>query len=223
MTSLQAYERFLIKLNRTDSNANVNVPKGKFVVIYNEQKNRWLKEKLKKKLSTDELDELRELLVDDAQLQFDKKHYNYVDFKLPEDFFHFSSSYTVASKGDCKGRILDNWNTKGLDIRLLLRDPNNKPSFEYEETLISFGNRKVKVYFDGFTVNKVYLNYYKSPSEIDIEGYINSLNEPSANKNPDISDWLVDEIINRCVLEVTRNVEDGEGVQFAKNRVDTEE
>lgn len=224
MIALQAYERFLVKLNKNDTNANVNVPKGRFVVIYNEQSKRWLKEKLKQKLSTDELDELSTLLVDPIEpLVKLNKHFDHVDFQVPNDFFQASSSYVIASKGECKGRVLDNWNTKGKNIRILLRDENNKPSFEYEETLFGVSDGKIKVYFDDFEIDEVFLSYYRTPKDIDITGYINSLNQPSTNIDPDLPDMAINEIISRCVTEVTRNVGDPQGFQFSKERQQTEE
>ncbi len=224
MTSLQAYQNFLIKVNRNDSNSNINVPKGKFVVLFNEHSKRWLKQKLKRKLSTNELDELSSLLVDDFQLSLlGNKHIDHYDFELPDDFFDISSSFSIVEKGECT-RALDNWPVKDKNIRVLLRDSNFKPSFEYEETLCTAANNKLKVYFDDFKIKETYLSYYKQPKDIDIAGYITVDNQPSITIDPDdLPDFAVNEIVNRCALEVNGITENVEGFQISKDRITTEE
>lgn len=222
MTSLEAYENFLIKVNRNDSNSNVHVPKGKFVVLYNEQAPKWLKQKLKFKVANNEINELNSLLVDDISLELVRFHIDHYDFKLPDNFFDISSSFSIATKGSCS-RTLDNWPVKDKDIRVLLRDSNNKPSFEYEETLCTAANNNLKVYVDGFKIKDVYLSYYKQPKNIDIEGYINLNNQPSTNIDPDLPDFAVKEIVSRCALEFHGISENQDGFQVSKDRILTEE
>lgn len=221
-TSLQAYNSFLIKSNREDTNSNIHVSKGKFVVIYNEQAIRWMKEKFKRKLSSSELDELSDLLVDNFEVIKVGKHQGHIDFKLPDDYFSLASSFSQAVRGNCK-RVLTNWKAKPHDIPVLLKDENNNPSFDFEETLLSIAGKKIKVYFDDFKVDKVYINYYRFPKNIDIEGYINIDGSASTTINPELSDLAVNEIINRCAKEVMRTSEKQEGFLLAKERVETEE
>lgn len=222
MTSLEAYESFLIKVNRNDSNANVNVPKGKFVILFNEQAKKWLKQKLKKKISTNELDELNDLLVDDALLTSLGKHHDHYDFSLPDNFFDISSCFSVATKGECE-RVLDNWPIKDKNIRVLLRDANYKPSFDFEESLCTAVNNKLKVYFDDFEITETYLTYYREPRNIDLDGYIKSNNQPSQNIDPDLPDFAINEIVSRCALEVQAITENPQGYNVAKDRIIIEE
>lgn len=222
MTALETYENFLIKVNRNDSNSNINVPKGKFVILYNEQAKRWLKQKLKRKLATNEIDELSSLLVDEKELVFLDRHNEHYDFELPVDFFDISSAYVLAEKNNCK-RNLDVWPEKDKNIRNLLRDSNFKPSFDFEETIGIASNEKFKIYYDDFEIKKAYLTYYKEPKNIDIEGYINSRNEQSTTINPDLPDFAVNEIINRCALEFLGITENRDGFEVAKDRILTEE
>lgn len=222
MTSLQLYESFLIKLNRGDSNINVNVPRGKFVVIYNEQAKQWLHHKLRIKVSTNEIDELKESLSDSTEISFRSTHLDHKDFVLPDNFFDFSHAVCIATKGNCE-RVLEIWPEKDKNVRVLLKNSNYKPSFDYEETLCSVAGDALKVYFDSFDIEKVYLSYYKEPLEIDIEGYTRLDGNPSSNIDPDLSDFSVNQIINRCVSVFHGITENKDGFEISKNRITTEE
>lgn len=222
MTSLQAYNSLLTKTNREDTNSNIYVPRGKFVVIYNEQARRWFKSKLKRKLSSDELDELSDLLVDNIEVKRIGRHIDHIDFQLPADYYSLASSFSEASRKGCKKR-LTNWKAKPHDIPVLLKDENNNPSFDFEETPLSIAGEKIKVYFTDFNINKVYLNYYRFPKDIDVEGYINLDGSQSTNINPELDNMAVDEIISRCAIEIMRDNEKREGFEYAKERIETEE
>lgn len=222
MTALDAYEKLLLKVNRNDTNTNIHVPRGKFVVVYNEQRHKWLAEKLEDKINSIDLDDISELLVEPTPLEKLSTERDYVSFKLPDDFFGFSSSYSLASKGECSARPIINWNTKSRDLPWLLKDKNHDPSFEYEETLLSIASNKVRVYFSDFTIDEAYLSYYREPKAIDVAGYVKLDGTPSQDINPDLSDMLVDEIISRCAAEIMRNNQNGEGFQFAKDRIQSE-
>lgn len=221
-TALQAYNSLNIKVNKADTNSNVHIPKGKFVLIYNEQARRWLKSKLKSKLSTDELDELSDLLMDNQSLTRLQKHQDHIDFELPSDYHSFASSFSEANRKKCK-KTLTNWKAKPQDIPALLRDDNNNPSFDFEETLLTVSGKKIKIYVSDFDVKKVYLNYYRYPKDIDVEGYIKLDGTQSKSVDPELPDLAVDEIINRCAIEIMRETEKQEGFQYAKERIATEE
>ena len=221
-SSLEAYNQLLLKVNRNDSNSNIHVPRGKFVTVFNEQARLWLKEKLEQYKGTDNLNELNDLLQDDVPLEKAKTHRDHVDFTLPEDFYAFASSYSLATKEDCKNRVLVNWDTKGKNLRVLLTDAHSAPSFEYEETLVSLSKGKMKVYFTDFHIDEVYLSYYSLPAPIDLEGYTKLDGSRSTTINPELAADAVDEIINRCAAEIMRNNQNAEGFGFAKDRLQGE-
>lgn len=220
MTSLEAYKYFLLKLNRNDSNVNISVSKAEFVLLYNEQRYIWLESKLKLKNPDIDIQDLGPLLVKDSKLQKSKDDDNSSIFKLPQDFMKFDSSYSIASKNKCKGRVLTNWPVKPRNISVLLLDSNMEPSFEYEETLCIVSSEGLVVYRKDFNIDEVYLSYYKLPKEIDIEGYIKLDGSSSSTINPDdLPNDLITQIVNHCVMEVSRNYENQLGAQFAKDRI----
>lgn len=222
MTSLGAYESLLLKVNRNDRNSNIHIPRGRFVNIFNEQQRNWLKDTLHENLGTDDIDQLNDLLVDDVSLERVKIHRDHVEFELPDDFYSFSSAYCLASTEECKDRPLVVWNVKPKNARVLLLNENESPSFEYEETICSISNQKVRIYFDDFQIEEAFLNYYRFAKDIDLEGYVKIDNTPSITIDPELSDAYVDEIINRCAAEIMRNVQNQEGFGFAKERIQTE-
>lgn len=221
MTSLEAYQNLLLKVNRNDSNSNVNIPKGQFVLLYNEQLAKWTCEKMQQKLNSDELDELNDLLEDEIELPKISSNRDYDYFTVPENFYKFSSSYSIAERDGCT-RVLTNWNLKSPDVRVILNDENSNPSFDYEETPMFFTQGKAKIYFSDFNIEKAFLTYYRTPSPIDLEGYIKVDGTVSKNIDPDISDANVNEIVTRCAAEIMRNNQNAEGLQFNKDRIPAE-
>lgn len=217
MTALESYESFLLKVNRGDVNSNIHVPRGKYILIYNEQSKNWLKSRLKQNLSTDDIDEISDLLVDNQELTKLDSHQSHVDFQQPNDYFRAATCVAEVTKGECK-KFIDVWNIKPQNLLPPLRDSNYKPSFDYEETIFSVANKKVRVFYDGFKINKVYLSYYRFPSKVDIEGYINLDGSQSENIDPDINDDSVNEIVTLCALEFQRNNNSQQGFPFAKDR-----
>lgn len=218
MTSLEAYQLLLEKVNRNDTNSNIHIPRGKFVVLYNQQRLKWLQNKLVEYKDSQNLDYLDELLEDDTELDFIKIKHNSAIFKLPDDFFEFSSSFSLCTKGDCTGRVLTNWEIKSSDKRVILQDENHNPSFEYEETFVIPTSGNLSVYFSDFTVDRCFLTYYRTPGKIDIEGYIDINRNPSKNIDPDIPDDMVDQILDYCYMEIMRSNKDVEGFQLAKDK-----
>lgn len=218
MTSLEAYQSLLEKVNRNDTNSNIHVPRGKFVNIYNQQRIIWMADRLDNDKSSQSLDELENLLENDVELSYIDKKRDHARFQLPTDFHEFSSAYCISSKGECTDRPLIVWNIKSSDKNVLLQDENNKPSFEYEETLALINKAMVNVYFTDFTVDELYLTYYREPNKIDLIGYINLDGSQSTNIDPDLPDSQVDEILDYCYKEIMRVNQDVQGFQLAQQK-----
>lgn len=204
MTALEAYQRFLIKVNKNDTNRNINIPKGVFVLLYNEQGPIWLGNTIDGNIGTDAIDYIGELLTLDFPLTKTLSATNFDSFDLPEDFFEYSSSYSLASKEGCSQSVIYNWNSKNKNKNTLLISDNDKPSFEYQDTFISINGDSLSVYKTDFEIDKVFLDYYHLPKKIDIKGYTNVDGSPSQEINPDISDALVNEIIDYCVRQTLK-------------------
>lgn len=214
MTSLEAYKLLLLKVNKNDSNSNRSLSKGEFVILFNEQQRIWTHLSIKNTTNGIEHQELNNLLVIDQKLEFDKKDFSSYVFKLPSNFEAFESSFSIADKDKCKGRKLTNWLVKPRNISVLLNSDNHNPSFDYEETICLLSNNKFHVFYKDFVVKECYMSFYKAPKNIDIEGYIKVNGSESTNIDPtELNDKQIEEILNRCAIEVEKNYRDIEGLQ----------
>jgi len=222
MTSVEAFKRLLLKVNKNDTNTDIDISKGEFVLLFNEQSKRWLKTKLNEKSSVIDIQDLAEIQVKFLPLEKLDENDDYAIFALPLNFFNYASSYSVCSSKDCKGVRVFNFPFKPLNENMLLEDANSLPSLDFEETIVDLSEGKIFVFKKDFTVDKVLLNYYRSVIDIDIEGYVRLDGKPSTNIDPDIQDQYVDEVIDRCALEIIRRYENPDGFQLAKERIITE-
>lgn len=218
MSPIEAYKKFLLKVNKNDTNGNIKVPKSQFVLLFNEQKRKLLTQELYKNESSDLIEDFEELLVLDEKLEKLSDSTLKTDFKLPSDYFKRVSSYVLASSGDCKNQVLYAWAIKPKDINVYLQNENLKPSFNYRETVVVLNSDKVSVYKDNFTIDELYLTYYREPKDIDIEGYIHIDGTPSQNIDIGLSDANMELIIDRTATEALRNYENLEHLQIALQR-----
>lgn len=214
----EIYKKFLLKVNKNDTNTNIKVPKGVFVLLFNEQKRKFLNKEIVDKESTDEIESMSELLIIDKEISPAATFPNRVEFKQPDDFLKRTHAHVLASNNTCKNNPLVVWFKKPKDINVLLQNTNQQPSFEYQETLGIINNGRVSVYKTNFNIDKLYLSYYFEPSDIDVEGYVNLYNQQSKDIETQLSNTNIDKIIDRVVVEVAQNYEDVARMQMAFQR-----
>lgn len=219
MTVNEIYKRFLLKINKNDTNGNVKVSKGVFVLFFNELLRFWLESEIKDKGKSFLKNHISELLILDKELTRKEDKDNFTTFSLPEDFFDIESAYSIASKGTCTNRVLYNYDFKQRNKNVIFTNENEKPSFEYQETLYNLNKEGLSVYKEGFNIDKQFISYYKLPKEIDIEGYTKFDGTPSQNIETDLEDKNIMTIINMCSLEAVTNFENGETFQLQKQRL----
>jgi hypothetical protein len=218
MKSTEIYKRFLLKINKNDSNDGVNILPSHFVLMFNSEALGWLAEKLDKDGDNIKLDHLDKLLQPDVEVTLYKKYEDSVEFTLPENFYRHASSFSIADKGNCKGQKIFNFEKKSLGFTAVLADDFSKPQFDFEETVFLITQNRIRVYTGDFTISKVFVTYYRTPTQIDIAGYTRIDGSPSTDIDSELSLDNIDEIIDRVATEVTRQFADGEGFQFAKER-----
>ena len=214
------YLKLLLKINKGNSGGSIAIDKPRFVLLFNEVKNRWVEKHLKDKDSI-LIDSLWEL-VTSAQLLNGAKTDTYTEFLIPDDFYEFIGGTCEALRKPCK-RTLYMREVKNQNKTILKFDLNEAPSFDYEWTFCSIQNKSVRIYTTDFDVIKTDIEYYKAIPDVDIAGYIKIDGTASIDIPIDISDQYVDQIINLAAEEYMRDFENPQGLALAKDRTNSEE
>lgn len=209
-------------INKNDTNAGINIPPSEFVLLFNAEMLRWLAEELKKDEDNIDINMIELLLLTDFPVVPVNKQKEFIEFTMPSDFFQVYGSYSFADRGPCTGVKIFNYEKKPGNLIPILQDEDNKPSFDYQEAPFVIGADKLKVYFDDYIVKDTFINYYRTPRYIDMEGYINFNGEESTNIDSELDDHNNLQILARLAVEINRQVENGEGFQFSKDRQNSE-
>lgn len=222
MKSQEIYKRFLLDINKNDTNEGISILPSHFVLLFNTEAVRWLSEKLSDDADNQKLEHINELLEVDVKLNKVKEYDDSVEFQLPEDFQWHASSYSLADRGECKGVKIFNFDKKPLGFIATLADDFSRPNFDYQETPFIISKNKMKVYLDDFTIKNVYATFYRKPKKLDLAGYEKIDGSPSVDQDTDLSDENIDEVLTRLVAKVTAQYQDAERFQLAKERIITE-
>jgi hypothetical protein len=195
MTSLEAYNQFLLEVNRLNKGQNATISKAKFVVLFNKWQRSYCENEITKSDSAGIVD-MQFLLTKPAILKEVTKTSSYYLFELPADFIRWGTFYSVATKGSCKNVVLYNDLVKPQNLHVVLDDAFNKPSFEFEHVPISFTSDTLQVFYTDFEIVGQFLQYYRYPRNIDMEGYTTVLGLPSSTIDLEVPDPVADTIIS---------------------------
>lgn len=218
MTSEETYIRLLLKCNKNNTRGNIDIDRSEFVLIFNEQQRNWVKLSKKINNSTSFTNEVNILLKPNVELSPTEYKEEYTSFTLPSDWWKVEYSYATASKEKCKAKLYL-WEKKTANKGDLLTDAFNSPSFEWEESFVTIADNAIQVYKTDFEVLKLYIDYYRVPNDIDIEGYIKIDGSFSTTINPEIPDYIIDEILDMCKVEIMKNYENQLGTALGKDSV----
>lgn len=197
MTTNQTYESFILQINANATTDNLSCDKGKFVVMYNQEQNRFIENLLDRKFE-DDIRYLQQILVSDKEIPSSNSRLNATYFDLPKNYFDFSNVYALASKGKCQKQKFDLFEIKDDDRNLILFDSNNQPSWKYRESPFSIQSKQVKVYKDEtFNLDKILLSYYRYPQQIGLIDY----EDPESNFNANNPEW--DDKANNRIIDLT--------------------
>lgn len=203
MTSREAYVSFLNLANKLNSNDDVNIDIGRFVLLYNKHAKIWLGTKVRRDKSNQKIDEIQQLVRENVQLNPVGTSANHIDFQLPDDWYDHIGGYALCTQGTCTNKLINADQAKNEEKRLILFDENWRPDFDFEWLPITIGEDSVQVYFNNFTIDSFHIDYYRYPKSIDIAGYIKVDGTLSTNIDPDIDDIYVNEIIDLAVADVS--------------------
>lgn len=207
MTTQEAYNSTIIKLNENATTDKISLDKGRFCVLYNNVQNRLIEVFLERKFE-DDIRYIQKILVKDLQISSSNTFNDFTEFLLPKNYFDFSNLSITATKGECKEKKIDCFETKSDDTNSILRDVYNNPSFKHRETPFNLASDKIIIYTaDDFTIDSAYFSYYRYPQQI---GLVNPEDpESDFNKNnPEFDDKFVNRVINLCAGEFLENIDD---------------
>lgn len=145
---------------------------------------------------------------------------------LTPKFMFYIDSYLLASKEECKNRIIyvNEDLVKHADITLLLTNNNYKPSFEYQETFCDISSDEIHYYTDGtWNIDKGFISYLRYPKEMDIQGYEHFDGSQSTNIDCELEDYLKNEILDYAVEELAMFTENPVAIQNTQTRIQNNE
>jgi hypothetical protein len=207
MSIENAYSKFTEKVNRNRLNDNAAVGRSRFISLFREAERSFITWTLEKR-NEDDIKLLQQILVINEPLKIDKTSETITSFKLPEDYFDFKNFRVFARKDNCVVKDFTLWEIKGENVHELLEDAHNKPSFFARESFYQLASGAVSVYKDtDYTYTKGFLDYYRYPREVDIEGYIKFDGTESTSIDPEWDAKVVDKILDIAAKEFNMNNE----------------
>ena len=210
MTIQECYARALQKAELNLANGGDKLDLPRFVLLFNEQQNRYVRYALKKK-NVDDIRYIQKLIVYNKKLNKLQAFTNPESYLygIPNDFFDFVSISGSFKKGSCVSSDFGLWEIHHEDINELLMDENNKPSYDYRETFYTIGHDGINVYTGGFDVTRINLTYYRYPKEVDIAGYVRVDGSASSDIDPELDDKVVLMILDMVEKQHALNEGDG--------------
>jgi hypothetical protein len=144
---------------------------------------------------------------------------------LVPKYMFYIDSYIIASKGQCKNKLI--WINKDLmkhgDLQFLLTNEHYKPSFEYQETFCSLSSDIISIFVDNFEVKDINIMYIKYPVYINKQGYVMLDGNSSIDQNCELESYLEDELLDLAVQNLSMYTENQSAVQMSQYRIQTNE
>lgn len=214
----EAYQRYLVKVEKNLTNDNASTSRGNFVKIFNESENKYTEFHLQNR-GIDDVRYIQNLLVLDKNIPYASNTFDHYNFPIPENYLDLSEVRAEATKGECSDYIyLFELRTENLNE--ILQDEDNKPSFEWRESCYTVNSNTISVYTDEeFQINNILLSYYRYPQQISL---INP-NDPESKFNElNAIEWdekSLDRILSLAAGEFDMNQSDGRfQIQIARSQ-----
>jgi hypothetical protein len=126
----------------------------------------------------------------------------YYEADLPGNYLDYKRLDVIAATKECpSGKRMIIYQAEEVNVPILLRDDNKKPSFEWGETFSTLLNDDFRIYTNGeFTLNSpAECIYYRQPTYIQITG----VSDPYTNlvSTADVASEFKDDIIEILIDE----------------------
>lgn len=204
----QAYERFQLELDESFENSKIAVDRGRFVYYYNKSADKIIQNIIDKG-NNDEIRYLQKILIEDYKIQRTKNTETADYFKLPTNYFEFSSAYSKATNKDCQTpQKIYLKEIKNADKSEILDDEDSKPDFKFRQSVFTFSEDNLLIYKNNFTNKELFLSYYRYPNRIRLLDPNNPESNFDENHPIEFDDKLVDRIISMAISELKISVGD---------------
>lgn len=201
------YQKFQMKANENYETSKMAVDRGRFVTIFRESEDKLIQNILDRK-NSDELRYIQKILVKDFKVEKPTRTENTDEFKLPNNYFDFSSAYSKAEKGGCSNKKISLWEIKDDNTTEILSDEFNKPSFIAREAPFTFANNNLVIFKEDFKNKELFLSYYRYPIKIKLIDEDNPESQFDENYKCEFDDKFRDRIISMAVSELKINNDD---------------
>ena len=195
------------RLNKLDSQDYDNLETWQILEAFNKGQVEWCRRQIVGTNLLKQGDEQSRRRVDDLQvlltpapLTLSQKSI-YYEAAVPANYFQYKKIDVEATTPDCSaGRPLIVYQGEEVNVPILLRDDDKKPSFEWGETFSTLVNNTFRIYTNGeFALKSAKVLYYRQPVHIQIVGVsdaytnlISTVEVPSEFKD-DVVELLIDE------------------------------
>lgn len=195
------------RLNKLDSQDYDNIETWQILEAFNKGQVEWVRRQLIGVNQTRQGDEQSRRNVDDLQilltptpLTISQKPLFY-EAAIPANYFNYKSIDVDAVTTDCgDGRRMIVYQAEEVNVPILLRDYNKKPSFEWGETFATLVNDTFRIYTnDEFSINSAKALYYRQPARVQIIG----VSDPYTNavSTTDVQCEFPDDVIEILIDE----------------------
>jgi len=195
------------RVNKLDSQDYDNIPTWQILEAFNKGQVEWCRRQIIGVNQTKQGDEQSRRKVDDLQvlltqapLVLDFKTL-YYEASLPTNYFEYKKLDVIATSKDCdEGRSMIIYQGEEVNVPILLRDENKKPSFEWGETFVTLVGDRFRIYTNGeFELKSADCLYYRQPTYIQMIGVADTYTtlistvEVTSEFPDDVIEILIDE------------------------------
>jgi hypothetical protein len=205
------------RLNKLDSQDYDNLQTWQILEAFNKGQVDWCRRQIVGTNLLKQGDEQSRRRVDDLQvlitpapLILSSKALFY-EAPLPLDYFEYKKLDASATTKDCgDGRPMIIYQGEEVNVPILLRDDNKKPSFDWGETFATLVNNTFRIYTNGeFQLKSAEVLYYRQPTYIQIAGvsdaYTNVVS--AADVLCEFKDDVVELLIDECSKIIAGDIE----------------
>ena len=233
ITSLDVALKIRQRLNKEDTQDDENLPIYVMVEAYNKgqlnivnrlsNKNNIYKTGLES--TTNRVDDLQVLINSEPKVLSGNDKFEYfLTESLPKDYLRYIRSYCSAKNEKCNYKNLKVYLQEESNLNTLLDNDFINPSFDWDETIGTIVENKLKVFTQNkFKINKVYLTYLRKPRNIDIVGYIKQDGTSSTTIDPELPDDIVEMSIDEACRILSGDMQNQFSNQIAQQNLQNTE